>query len=144
VPDVTGESEENARSALEAAGLRVGEVTEQESGEEPGTVIEQSPGAGEQVDRDSAVDLVVAAPTLVPDVVDLTEEEARGELEDAGFEVRVQEQAVTDPEQDGIVIEQSPAADEQRRQGSRVTIVVGSVAATTPTPTPTPTPTAVP
>jgi serine/threonine-protein kinase len=137
VPDVTGESEENARSALEGAGLRVGEVTEEESGEEPGTVIEQSPAAGEQVDRNSAVDLVIAAPTPVPDVVDLTEEEAQVELEDAGFEVRVREQDVTDPAQDGLVIEQNPAADEERPQGSRVTIVVGRVAEATPTPSPT-------
>jgi serine/threonine-protein kinase len=140
VPDVTGESEENARSTLEGAGLRVGEVTEEESGEEPGTVIEQSPAAGEQVDRDSAVDLTVAAPVAIPDVVDLTEEEAQAELEDAGFEVRVQEQEVTDPAQDGVVIEQTPPADEERRQGSRVTIVVGRLPAATPTPTPTPVP----
>ena len=140
VPDVTGESEENARSALEGAGLRVGEVTEEESGEDPGTVIEQRPGAGDQVERNSAVDLVIAAATSVPDVVDLTEEEARAELEDAGFEVRVLEEDVTDPEQDGVVIEQNPAADEERRQGSRVTIVVGRVAEETPTPTPTATP----
>jgi serine/threonine-protein kinase len=140
VPDVTGESEENARSALEGAGLRVGEVTEEESGEEPGTVVEQSPAAGERVDRNSPVDLTVAAPVAVPDVVDLTEDEAQTELEDAGFEVRVQDQEVTDPEQDGVVLDQRPAADEERRQGSRVTIVVGRLAEATPTPTPTPTP----
>ena len=140
VPDVTGESEENARSTLEGAGLRVGEVTEEESGEEPGTVIEQSPAAGEQVDRDSAVDLTVAAPVAIPDVVDLTEEEAQAELEDAGFEVRVQEQEVTDPAQDGVVLDQTPPADEERRQGSRVTIVVGRLPEATPTPTPTPVP----
>jgi eukaryotic-like serine/threonine-protein kinase len=137
VPDVTGESEENARSALEGAGLRVGEVTEAESGEDPGTVIEQSPAAGEEVDRDSAVDLTVAAPTAIPDVVDLTEEEAQAELEDAGFEVRVREEEVTDPEQDGTVLDQDPPAGEERRQGSRVTIVVGRLAEATPTPTPT-------
>ena len=137
VPDVTGESEENARSALEGAGLRVGEVVEEESGEEPGTVVEQSPAAGEEVDRGSAVDLTVAAPVAIPDVVDLTEEEAQAELEDAGFEVRVREQDVTDPAQDGVVLEQTPPADEERRQGSRVTIVVGRLAETTPTPTPT-------
>jgi len=137
VPDVSGASEGNARSELEGAGLRAGEVTEEESAEEPGTVIEQSPAAGERVDRGSAVDLTVAAPTAVPDVVDLTEEEARAELEDAGFEVRVVEEDVTDPEQDGIVIEQNPPADEERRQGSRVTIVVGRVAEATPTPSPT-------
>jgi serine/threonine-protein kinase len=137
VPDVTGDSEDNARSALEGAGLRVGEITREESGEAPGTVIEQSPAAGEQVDKGGAVDLTVAKPTAIPDVVDLTEEEAQAELEDAGFEVRVRDQAITDPADEGIVLDQSPAAGEERRQGSRVTIVVGRAAAATPTPSPT-------
>ncbi|HET9740875.1 MAG TPA: PASTA domain-containing protein [Solirubrobacteraceae bacterium] len=141
VPDVVGESEDNARSALEGAGLRAGKVTEEESEEEPGTVIEQSPAGGGKVARGEAVDLVIARAVRVPDVVDATEEEATTTLEDAGFEVRVREQTVTDPEQDGVVLEQSPAADEERRQGSRVTIVVGRLeAAATPTPTPTATP----
>ena len=140
VPDVVGESEDNARSALEGAGLRVGKVTEEASEEEPGTVIEQSPAGGEKVARDEAVNLVVARAVAVPDVVDSTEEEATATLEDAGFEVRVREQTVTDTAQDGVVLDQSPAPDEERRQGSRVTIVVGRLdAAATPTPTPTPT-----
>jgi eukaryotic-like serine/threonine-protein kinase len=137
VPDVTGESEDNARSALESVGLRVGKITQEESGEAPGTVIEQSPATGERVDVGSAVGLTVAEPTAIPDLVDLTEEEAQAELEDAGFEVRVRDEAVTDPAEDGIVLEQSPAAGEERRQGSRVTIVVGRVAEATPTPSPT-------
>jgi serine/threonine-protein kinase len=137
VPDVTGESQENARSALEGAGLRVGKITREESGEAPGTVIEQSPAAGQQVDKGAAVDLTVAEPTAIPDVVDLTEEEAQAELEDAGFEVTVRDQAITDPAQEGIVLEQSPSAGEERRQGSRVTIIVGRAAPETPTPTPT-------
>jgi eukaryotic-like serine/threonine-protein kinase len=141
VPDVVGQSEANARSEIEGAGLRVGKVTEEASEEESGTVIEQTPAAGESVDRGEAVDLVVARGVPVPDVVDSTEEEATATLEDAGFEVRVREQTVTDPAQDGMVLEQSPAADEERRQGSRVTIVVGRAeAAATPTPTPTATP----
>ena len=90
VPDLVGQTEEDARSALESAGLRVGKVTEEESAEDPDTVLEQSPAAGDEVDTDTAVDITVARPTPVPDVVDLTEEEATAELEDAGFEVRVQ------------------------------------------------------
>jgi eukaryotic-like serine/threonine-protein kinase len=141
VPDVVGKSEDNARSELEGAGLRVGQVTEEASDEDPGTVIEQSPAGGEQVARGGAVDLVIARAVPVPDVVDSTEEEATATLEDAGFEVRVREQTVTDPAQDGVVLDQSPAADEERRQGARVTIVVGRLeAAATPTPTPTATP----
>ena len=44
VPDVAGETEDNARSAIEGAGLRVGKVTEEESEEEPGTVHRPEPG----------------------------------------------------------------------------------------------------
>jgi serine/threonine-protein kinase len=139
VPDVTGEDEDNARSTLEGVGLRVGKITREESGEAAGTVIEQSPAAGETLDKGEAVDLTVAKPTPIPDVVDMTEEEAQTALEDAGFEVRVQEQDTTDTAEDGIVLDQSPAAGEERRQGSRVTIVVGRVAEATPTPTPSPT-----
>ena len=140
VPDVTGETEENARSAIENAGLRVGEVTEEASDAETGTVTAQSPKAGDSVDRDTAIDLTVAAPTPVPDVVDMTEEEAQDALEEAGFEVRVRDQATTVPEEDGVVLDQNPEAETERSQGSRVTIFVGRVAAATPTPTPTPTP----
>jgi beta-lactam-binding protein with PASTA domain/predicted Ser/Thr protein kinase len=140
VPDVVGESEDNARSALEDAGLRVGNVTEQESADEdPGTVLEQDPAAGEQVDRDASVDLVVAAAppdVAVPDVVDLTEDEAVAALEDAGFEVRVRDQPATSPDQEGVVLDQAPDAGEERPEGSTIRIAVGRLEAT-PTPTPT-------
>jgi beta-lactam-binding protein with PASTA domain len=146
VPDVTGESQENARSALEGAGLRVGEVTEEESQEaEPGTVLDQDPAGGARVDDGSAVDLTVAKepePVAVPDVLDTTEAEARAALEDAGFEVRVREEPVTTEADDGLVIDQNPPDGEQRPPGSRVTIVVGTFTPeATPTPTPTPSPT---
>jgi serine/threonine-protein kinase len=139
VPDVTGETEDNARSALEGAGLRVGKVTEEESAEEPGTVTAQTPEAGANVAKGTSVALTVAKAVAIPDVVDLSEDEATSRLEDAGFEVRVRDQTVTDPAQNGIVLDQSPAADEERRKGSRVTIVVGRTATATPSPSPTPT-----
>jgi beta-lactam-binding protein with PASTA domain len=141
VPDVVGESEDNARSALEGAGLRGGEVTERESAdEEPGTVLEQDPAAGERLDRGSAVDLVVAAAppeVAVPDVVGMTEDEARTALEDAGFAARVRDQTVTDPAQDGVVQDQAPDPGEQRPEGSTIRIAVGRLGEATPTPSPT-------
>ena len=141
VPDVVGKTEENARSDIEAAGLRVGEVTEQETADEdPGTVLKQTPAAGKNVAKGSAVKLTVAkAPpdVEVPDVVDETEEEARAMLEDAGFEVAVRDETVTEEADDGIVLEQSPEALEERPEGSRVRIVVGRLGAGTPTPSPT-------
>jgi beta-lactam-binding protein with PASTA domain/tRNA A-37 threonylcarbamoyl transferase component Bud32 len=143
VPDVVGETEDNARNAIESAGLRVGEVTEKETvDKDPGTVLEQSPASGKTVAKGSAVKLTVAkAPpdVTVPDVVDQTEDDARRMLEDAGFEVRVREETVTAPADDGIVLDQSPGGLEKRPKGSRVRIVVGRLGTATPTPTPTPT-----
>jgi eukaryotic-like serine/threonine-protein kinase len=144
VPDVVGETEENARSALEGAGLRAGEVTEEESDEEPGTVIEQSPAAGGKLARGSAVDLVVAKAVEVPDVVDQTEDEATAALEDAGFEVRVRDQTVTDEADVDTVLEQDPPAGETRPRGSRVRITVGRAAEPTATASPSPTATTQP
>jgi serine/threonine-protein kinase len=148
VPDVTGDTEANARSALEGAGLRVGEINEEESQEaEAGTVLEQSPGPGERVDEGAAVDLTVASepePVPVPDVLDQTEAAARAALENAGFEVRVREETTTVEDEDGVVLDQNPPGDEERPAGSRVTIVVGAFEESdaTPTATPSPTPTA--
>jgi eukaryotic-like serine/threonine-protein kinase len=141
VPGVVGESEDGARSELESAGLRVGEVTEQESAdEEPGTVLEQDPAAGQQVDRGAAVDLVVAAepPEVeVPDVLNLTEADATAELEDAGFEVRVRDRPVTIADEDGVVLDQAPDPGEQRPEGTTIRIAVGRFEEATPTPSPT-------
>jgi eukaryotic-like serine/threonine-protein kinase len=144
VPKVTGETEDDARSAIEGAGLRVGTVTREESTEDPGTVIAQSPAAGKQAAKGSAVDLTVAKAVKVPDVVDQPEDDATKSLEDAGFKVRVQDRPTTNPDEDGVVLEQSPQGDEERPKGSRVTIIVGRLGTATPTPTPTPTATTVP
>jgi serine/threonine-protein kinase len=144
VPDVDGETEDNARSAIEAAGLRVGKVTQEESDQDPGTVIDQSPAAGKKVAKGTSVNLTVAKAVKVPDVVDQSEEDATNALEGAGFKVRVRDRTTTSPDEDGVVLEQSPAGDEERTKGSQVTIIVGRLGTATPTPTPTPTATTVP
>jgi eukaryotic-like serine/threonine-protein kinase len=144
VPDLVGDSEDEARSELQDAGLRAGEVTDQENAdEEPGTVLEQDPAAGAQVDNGSAVNLVVAAapPDVeVPDVLDLPEDEARQQLEDAGFQVSVRDQSVTEQEEDGVVQDQAPDPGEERPPGSTIRIAVGRLEEATPTATATPVP----
>ncbi|HWM11328.1 MAG TPA: PASTA domain-containing protein [Solirubrobacteraceae bacterium] len=141
VPDVVGEAEDDARDALQDAGLSVGEVTEEESSdEEPGTVLEQDPAAGAAVDRGDNVNLVIAAapPDVeVPEVLGFTEEDATTDLEAAGFEVRVRDQEVTDPAQEGLVQDQAPDAGEERPEGSTIRIAIGRLAEPTPSPSPT-------
>jgi len=144
VPDVTGETEDNARSTIEGASLRVGKITEEESDEEPGTVLGQSPAAGKRVAKNSAVDLTVAKGVEIPDVVDETEDDATQLLEDAGFEVRVRQRTVTTDDDVGIVLEQRPPEGEERAKGSTVTIIVGQLATPSPTATATPSPTTAP
>jgi len=151
VPDVVGDKEDGARSTLSDAGLKADVTEEVSEDKDPGTVLRQDPGSGQQVDKGSTVKLVVAkAPpdVEVPDVVDQQRDDAEQALKDAGFEVRVREETVDTIDQDGVVISQDPADGEKRPEGSRVTIVVGKFEpplnpepTATPTETPTPEPT---
>lgn len=123
VPDVEGLSLEDARRELRAAGLRVGDVTEQESDEEPGTVLRQFPEAGDEAAVGTRVDLVVAAQSTVPDVVGLTEGDAKSTLEAAGYEVEVNK-APSNEVEEGRVIAQDPEAGAEYEKGLTVTILV--------------------
>jgi serine/threonine-protein kinase len=136
VPDVVGEREEDATNQLEDAGFRVQTETEFSETEQRGRVLEQDPEAGERVEEGSPVTIIVSRgpqPVPVPDVVGLTEEEARAELEDAGFEVG----SVTpreSEEEEGTVVDQSPSGGTEARPGSAVELVVSSGPATVAVP----------
>ena len=100
------------------------------------------PRRASKAPKDSEVKLVVAkAPpdVEVPDVSGDDLQGARDALHAAGFKVVRQRPAVTDPAQDGLVIEQAPGAGESAPKGSRVSIVIGKLS-TKPTPTPSPAP----
>jgi serine/threonine-protein kinase len=128
VPNVIGSDRSSAESAIVAAGLSVGSVTSQTSAEPSGTVISQNPSAGSRVDKGSSVSFVVSsggAPAPVPSVVNLERSAAEQAIRNAGFNPSVEERAVSDPAQDGIVISQNPASGSERPKGSTVSIVVG-------------------
>jgi eukaryotic-like serine/threonine-protein kinase len=144
VPDVTGRSRDEAEQLLRDAELESA-VTERESADaDPGTVLEQNPGAGAQVPKGRTVELVVAkAPpdVPVPGVIDATEDEAVETLEDAGFTVKIEDTPAETPDEDGVVLDQDPAPETPRRAGSEVTISVGRFEPeAVPEPTASPTP----
>ncbi len=61
VPTLEGLSEDEARTAIEAAGLRVGQITTRSvPGIQAGVVLSATPATGQQVDLDSTVNLTVA------------------------------------------------------------------------------------
>jgi serine/threonine-protein kinase len=126
VPDLEGQTEEEALATLEEEGLRLGEVTEETSDQfEEGLVISQSPAAGQEVDARSRVDIVVSSgpeSVIVPPVVGLSEDDARDALDAAGLGVDVIREPSDDPA--GEVIAQDPTAGTEAGEGDTVTITV--------------------
>jgi beta-lactam-binding protein with PASTA domain/predicted Ser/Thr protein kinase len=127
VPDVTGQSLEEASSTLSSRGFQVTRRDQPTDNEDPGTVLSQSPDAGGRIDKGSTVTLTVAKEPQDVEVADVTGEtqsEAVQRLSKDGFEIDIQEQPVDSQEGDGVVIQQDPAGGKARR-GSTVTLVVG-------------------
>lgn len=111
VPDVIGLSEDDARAALEQAGLRVGAVEHTyDEDVAAGTVAAMSPEPDETVDRTSAIDLTISTATRVPDVSGLPLDEAKQRLEEAGLTVVVGDAETDDQVLAGDVIRTEPAA----------------------------------
>ena len=94
-----------------------------------GSVISHRPEAGVSVDAGSTIEIVVSkgsAPATVPDVTNMTEEDARDDLEGMGFKVTV---TYVDSPDDGIVLNQSPLPDTSVEKGSTITLTVGKTPA---------------
>ncbi|MGW5732066.1 MULTISPECIES: Stk1 family PASTA domain-containing Ser/Thr kinase [Streptomyces] len=92
VPDVTGDSRQDAIAELEEEGLKVKtEKAQNHTDEEKGTVLDQSPREGQkQLAEGDTVTLTISiGPEMVevPDVEGMSVDDATRELEDAGFEV---------------------------------------------------------
>ncbi len=121
VPDLTGKSAADAAAALAGASLTKGGVTETyNDGVPEGSVISSSPAAGQLLQENAAVSLVVSKGMVpVPDVSGMTKDEAQKALQAAGFTMQTSGWDVF-----GAVKAsgQSPAAGERRPQRSTVTV----------------------
>ncbi len=131
VPNVVGQSIEDARAALVAEGFVIGPVTPDETSERgEGTVLSSEPEAGTPVTQGTTVDLVVAAPSTsvpVPGVVAFTEQQALDTLENPPFNFVVTvERVSSETVEAGIVISISPDRNELVERGGAVTIQVSS------------------
>ena len=141
VPGVVGESIGQATAALNQAGFKV-TPTYVDSDSPQNQVINQSPGQNQQAAKGSTVSLTVSngpKTVAVPDVRTLDAGSAASTLQNAGFRVKFTYTPVTDPNQDQIVVDQSPEGGQQAKPGSVVTLDVGrcpsgGCAATTTTP----------
>lgn len=131
VPNLIGNmyDESTVKAALEAAGLKFGDVREDDSNKEKGTIIAMSPGANDEVDAGTEVTVVISNGSqykeekTVPYVTGLTVEEATKKLKNSGFKVNV-EYAESTTYSKGIVINQDPGAETKVEKGSTITITV--------------------
>ena len=89
VPDLTGKMKDELSDYLEAAGFKLGAVTTKASDEPEGTVLSQNPKAGSEVEKGTAIDVVVSdgskAKATVPYLVGKSLAEAQSELAGAGL-----------------------------------------------------------
>lgn len=129
VPDVTDFDVQAATKILVAAGLKVGDVDSVPNGAEPGIVVATRPDPGAAGLPGAAVTLLVSrgpSTLAAPNVVGLKLDEARRQLEQAGFRLgRISKVDRRGPP--GTVVEQSPAAGARAMRGSRIDLVVTEI-----------------
>lgn len=120
IPDVAGKKESEAKGLLEAAGLVIGEKTEEYSDTvEKGLVIGTNPAVGTDAEKGSTVSLIVSKGTAIrmPDFgsLQISYAEARRQLQSLGVPVsaieKVEDKATATPTPD-LVVSQFPAPGE--------------------------------
>lgn len=126
VPDLMEMTREEAEKAIADAGLKVSWI-EETSDEPEGTLLGQSPEAGQEVNKDSYVEVRIskgAEKMYMPNVQLLTEQEARDILEEMGLSVSDVTQQYSDSVERGKVIAQSIAQDTEVKKGASVSLVI--------------------
>lgn len=127
VPNIQGETVEDAEAAVEQAGLRLQLAGQAYSSTIPaGHVIRQDPAAGEEVEQGTRLSVVISrGPQLVeiPNVRGKPEQQARGALKDLGLDVSVERQ-YHDKVSQGDVIDQNPRGGTTIEVGKTVTLVI--------------------
>jgi serine/threonine-protein kinase len=125
VPDVVGQSQDDARRRVREADLRAEIKRESSTKVADGTVIRTDPGPGRLIERDSSVTLFVSSgpgEVVVPNVVGEDQESAVSRLRAEGLSPIVRERSSSEPVD--TVVDQTPAGGQRVEEGSSVTIFV--------------------
>ncbi len=130
VPDVTGMTEEEAKTTLNSQNLGF-EVTSREESEEyeEGLVSSQTPASGQKVSKNTKVTVVVSSGLVgqsitIPDVTGMTEDEALKALNDAGFKNVTSSYSYSDSVGEGNVISTTPSANTNGSKDTKITMTV--------------------
>ena len=130
VPNVVGMTEDDAKETLNDEGLGFKVVSREESKEyEKGRVSEQKTEAGEEVAKNTTIEVVVSSGLVgdsitVPDVSGMTEDEAQSALENAGFRNISSEFTYHDSVPSGQVIGTTPEANAEATEDTEILMQV--------------------
>ena len=127
VPDLKGNTLEEAQSALNALGLGIQNAGTTSSDTYPkGQIVSQTPDAGSTVEAHTTIEVIVSSgqgEAAISSVVGMDETTAYNTLSNAGF-VPVKEYAYDNTVEQGIVISQSPDGGALGKEGDSVKIVI--------------------
>ncbi|MFF8380363.1 Stk1 family PASTA domain-containing Ser/Thr kinase [Streptomyces sp. NPDC015661] len=124
VPDVMEQSQERAEQTLKDKGFKV-KVEQEESEEEPGTVLRQNPEGGTKAEQNSPITITVAKKQLseLPSVKTRDYNQALQQLNAIGFK-NVNKEEVDSPEPAGTVIDQTPQGPSNQPLDVQITLKV--------------------
>jgi beta-lactam-binding protein with PASTA domain len=126
VPAVNGLTVKSAIARLERRGLKAEQTSQSSTTVAKGRVISASPSEGQQVDKGSTVSLTVSSGPQsadVPDVTGKSYDEAKSQLEAAGFKVTRKDQESTDKDP-GTVLAQDHKGGTQAPEGTAIQLTV--------------------
>ncbi|GAA2580101.1 Stk1 family PASTA domain-containing Ser/Thr kinase [Streptomyces lienomycini] len=124
VPDLSGMSPEDAKKRLEEQGLTLGSQEQAEStAQAEGTIFEQTPGGGQDVDRGSTINVKIAkAPPekfAMPKVTQMTVGQAKQVLAQSGLELDKVEGGGDD---NAVVMASNPLEGQEVKKGDKVVL----------------------
>lgn len=130
VPPLSGLTEQQAKTTLEAGGLKLGTVTTEYSEEvDLGLIISQDPEAGAKVEEGVAINIVVSSgieQVPVPDLTNMPEQTAIEALRSAELEYDRTTDENSAEIAKGLVIRTEPAATTLVPKGKRIVLYVSS------------------
>ncbi|XCP86604.1 Stk1 family PASTA domain-containing Ser/Thr kinase [Roseburia hominis] len=128
VPKLIDQEYEVAAEMCEKKNLEIKIVQKKHSDKEDGVVLEQNPEAGKKVKKKTVIEVVVssgAEEIEVPPVENLTEDEARNVLREAGFEkVKIDGDEYSDTVASGMAIKTSPEAGTKTTTDTEITLYI--------------------
>ena len=133
VPSVIGDSEEEAKATLEAAGFDVETRSDYSDSVEKGKVMIQTPEADTKGKEGDTVTITISLGTEtidVPDVTNKSQSAAQSTLENSGLSAGSISEEPSDTVKKGTVISSDPAAGTKVNKGAKVNLVISTGKAT--------------